>query len=52
VVRSHALVFAFTPVIIELFYIAPPIEIRVRASYGPLNVVTIGLHGGIKVGQQ
>ena len=52
VVRSHALVFTFGSVIIELFYNAPPIEIRVRASYGPLNVVTIGLHGGIKVGQQ
>ena len=52
VVRSHALVFAFTPVIIELFYYAPPIEIRVRASYSPLNIGTIGLHGGIKVGQQ
>ena len=51
-VRSHALVFAFTPVIIELFYNGPPIEMRVRASYGPLNVVTIGLNGGIKVGQQ
>ena len=24
VVRSHALVFAFTPVIIELFYNVPP----------------------------
>ena len=51
VVRSHALVFAFTPVIIELFYNDYPTFSEDRASYGPLNVVTIGFCG-IRVGQQ
>ena len=51
VVRSHALVFAFTPAIIELFYNGYPTVSGDRASYGPLNVVTIGFCG-IKVGQQ
>ena len=51
VVRSHALFFAFTPVIIELFYNGYPTVSGDWASYGPLNVVTIGFCG-IKVGQQ
>ena len=43
-VRSHALFCAFAPVIIELFSTTPPIQIRVRASCGTLNIITIGLN--------
>ena len=51
VVRSHALFFAFAPVNIALFYNGYPTVSGDRASYGPLNIVTIG-YCGIKVGQQ
>jgi len=45
VVRSHVLVFAFAPVVIELFYNGCPTVSGDRASYGPLNIVTIGYCG-------
>ena len=51
VVRSHALFFAFAPVNIALFYIGYPTVSGDRASYGPLNIVTIG-YCGTTVGQQ
>ena len=51
VVRSHALVFAFAPGIIALFYNGCPTVSGDRASYGPLMVVTIGFCG-TTAGQQ